>query len=61
MLWIILFILGNIFPVILDNIGIFNCMFVLGIICLFNALFGVFFVVETRSKSFEEIEMLMSK
>lgn len=61
MLWIILFILGYIFPKIIEIFGIFNCMFGLGVICLLNALFGIFFLVETRGISFEEIGVLMSK
>lgn len=35
-------------------------MFGLGVICVLNALFGIFFAVETRGKSFEEIEKMMS-
>lgn len=61
MLWLVLFILGFTFPSAIDMFGIFNCMFGLGIICLLNGLFGIFFVVETRGKSFQEIEVLMNK
>lgn len=61
MLWIVLFILSYIFPHFVKNFGVFNCMFGLGVMCALNALFGIFFVLETRAKSFDEIEMLMSK
>lgn len=61
MLWIILFILGAIFLTFLENFGLFNCLFMLGAISLLNALFGIFFVPETRGLSYEEIEEIMSK
>ena len=35
-------------------------MFGLGVICVLNAIFGICFLVETRGKSFEEIEKMMN-
>ncbi|XP_031623102.1 uncharacterized protein LOC116340647 [Contarinia nasturtii] len=57
-MWIILFILGWIFPIILDAIGLVNCMIALAVMSLLNALFGIIFVPETRGKSHEEIMKL---
>lgn len=35
-------------------------MITLGVICLLNAAFGAFFIPETRGKSYDEIEILLS-
>lgn len=59
-LWILLFILSAVFNTFVESFGLFNCMFGLGTICILNALFGTFFLVETRGKSFEEIEKMMA-
>ena len=55
-----LFALSAAFDLFVDSFGFFNCMFGLGVICVLNAIFGICFVVETRGKSFEEIEKMMS-
>lgn len=61
MLWILLFILGSVFPAVLEAIGLFTCMITLGVFSLLNALFGIFFVPETRGKSYEEIMEILNK
>lgn len=55
MFWIILFALSSVFFIIVDTVGLFNCMFGSSVIGLLNALFGIFFMIETRGKSFAEI------
>lgn len=59
-MWIILFILGLIFSMFLEMFGLFKCMITLGVASLLNALFGIFFVPETRGKSFDEIAKMLS-
>lgn len=58
--WILLFILSAAFNTCVQSFGLYNCMFGLGIICVLNAIYGIFFAVETRGKSFEEIEKMMN-
>lgn len=58
--WILLFVTGAAFGISVRTFGLFNCMFGLGVICILNVIYGVFFLVETRGKSFEEIEKMMS-
>lgn len=58
--WILLFLLSAVFNICVESFGLFNCMFGLGIICILNAIFGIFFLVETRGLSFDEIEKMMS-
>lgn len=58
--WTLLFILSAAFNTCVQTFGLFNCMCGLGVICLLNTVFGIFFAVETRGKSFEEIEKMMN-
>lgn len=58
--WILLFLTGAAFDVSIQSLGLYNCMFALGFICVLNAIFGIYALVETRGKSFEEIEKMMS-
>ncbi|XP_055308694.1 facilitated trehalose transporter Tret1-like isoform X2 [Sitodiplosis mosellana] len=60
LIWIISFILGSIFPVFLESFGLFTTMMTFGVISLLNVLFGIFFIPETRGKSYEEIMSLLS-
>lgn len=59
-MWIILFILGSIFPIFLEKFGLFSCMLTLALFSSLNALFGMFFMLETRGKSHEEIMDLLN-
>lgn len=60
LVWIIQFILGSIFPTFLESFGLFTTMITFGVICFMNALFGIFFIPETRGKSYNEIMELLS-
>lgn len=59
MFWIILFILGSVFPIFLETYGLFICMITLGIMSALNIIFGILFIPETRGKSYDEIMELM--
>lgn len=61
MVWFILFVVGYIFPLILENLGITVCMITFGFVCILNAIFCAVFVPETRGKSYEEILDIMTK
>lgn len=58
--WIIAFVLSSVFFILVETFGLFNCMFGSSIICLLNAFFGIFFMIETRGKSFAEIKEIMT-
>lgn len=60
MMWIVLFVLGSIFPIFLEKFGLFSCMLTLALISSLNALFGMFFIPETRGRSYEEIMDLLN-
>lgn len=60
MMWIILFVLNTIFPILLEQFGLFNCMVTLAAMSLLNAFFGIFSMPETRGKSYEEIMDLLN-
>lgn len=60
-MWTILFITSAIFPILLQTIGLPNCMIIFGVMCLLNAIFGILFVPETGGKSHEEIMQLLTK
>ncbi|XP_055296383.1 facilitated trehalose transporter Tret1-like [Sitodiplosis mosellana] len=59
-MWLILFVLAWIFPILLEKFGLFSCMIALAVMCSLNAVFGMFFIPETRGKSYEEIMELLS-
>lgn len=61
LIWLVLFVLGYIFPLVLDSIGLVYCMTILGVMCLLNVAFGIFFIPETRGKSHEEIMEIMGR
>lgn len=60
MMWIVLFALDAIFPAFLANFPLHYCMFILAIMSLLNALFGIIAIPETRGKSYEEIMQLLN-
>lgn len=59
-MWFILFVLASIFPILLDTFGLFSCMITLAVMCALNATFAMFFIPETRGKSYEEIMELLN-
>ncbi|XP_031623613.1 facilitated trehalose transporter Tret1-like [Contarinia nasturtii] len=59
-IWILSFCYGLVFPSFLEYVDLHFCFIFLGIISLVNAIFGYFFVPETRGKSYEEIMQLLS-
>lgn len=60
MMWITLFVVNTIFPILLEQFGLFNCMITLAVMSSLSALFGIFFLPETRGKSYEEIMNLLN-
>lgn len=60
-MWIILFIVSSVFPILMQSIGLFSCMMIFGVMCLLNAIFGIFFVPETGGMSHEEIMQILTK
>lgn len=60
-IWVIMFVTGTIFPFVMDAAGLTNCMILLGVMCILNAIFGLFFIPETRGKSYDEIVDLLVK
>lgn len=61
MIWIVLFVLCDIFPIYLEAVGLFVCLISLGVMCLLSAIFGFFCLPETRNKSYEEIMEILNK
>lgn len=59
--WIILFILGALFPVFMESFGLSTCMITLGVVSLLNAVFGILYLPETRGKSYDEIMDMLSQ
>lgn len=53
------FVIIEIYPQIQERIGLVGWITFFGSACLCNALFGVYFVPETRGKSHEEIMQLL--
>lgn len=60
-LWLILFIIESIFPILLNHIGLSGCLFIFGTICLITTLIGSCIIPETRGKSYEEIMQMLAK
>lgn len=60
-IWTVLFVYGIIFYTFVELFGLYTCMVILSVFCLLTALFAIFFVPETRMKSFAEIEEMMKK
>lgn len=60
-LWLILFVIESIFPILLNHIGLSGCLFMFGTMCLSNALLGSCIIPETRGKSYEEIMQMLAK
>lgn len=58
---LVLFILTELFPLIKEYIGIFGWVTFFAVMCLFNALFGMFLVPETKGKSHETIMQMLDK
>ena len=58
-LWLLLFVIGTIFPTFMRFLGLPVCMTVLGVMSLLNAVFCYFFIPETRGKSYEQIMELL--
>lgn len=56
-----MFLGGSIFLTVIDMFGIYCCTIAFSIACLLNALYVIFYLPETRGKSFEEIEDMMNK
>lgn len=48
-------------PTSISVLGIYGTMCVLSICCLLGAIFIIFFVPETKGKSFDEIQAIMEK
>lgn len=61
LLWVEMFVSGSIFLSIVEMVGIYVCVVVFSVACILSALFAIFCLPETRGKSFEEIEKIMSK
>lgn len=60
-IWTVLFVYGIIFYSIVELFGLYMCMVILGLFSFLTALFAIFFVPETRGKSYEEIRDLLIK
>lgn len=60
-IWTVLFVYGIVFYTFVDMFGLYTCMIILSLFCLLTALFAIFFVPETRGKSYEEIRALIVK
>lgn len=60
-MWTILFILELIFPIFLEEFGLFICMIGLGSMCFLNLIFGILCIPETRGKSFDEIAEILNR
>lgn len=54
-----MFILIELFPLLKEYIGLFGWILFFAAMSLLNALFGIFFVPETKGKSHDEIMKLL--
>lgn len=55
------FLVVKYFPVVTDMVGPHYCFFFFSGCAFVGALFSIFGMPETKGRSFEEIEMLLSK
>lgn len=60
-LWVFAFIMLKMFPVISNVLGMDGSMFLYASVSLSGALFIMFFMPETKGRSFEEIVELLRK
>lgn len=60
LLWLIAFLLLIFFPTLVDAIGLFACMFSFCFITFVGMVYVIFVVPETKNRTIEEIEQLLS-
>lgn len=59
--WLLCFLMLKFFSTIVKSIGFHNCMFLLTASAVIGIVFVAIFVPETKSRSFEEIEIELTK
>lgn len=60
-LWIFAFIMLKMFPIISNTLGMDGSMFMYAAYSFTSAVFIIFFMPETKGRSFEEIAALLRK
>lgn len=60
-MWIILFVIGSMFPMLKTMFGLHCCLYFFGFMCIFIALYTYYGIPETRGKSYDEIMKLLKE
>lgn len=50
------FVLNKYFPILSKSIGMYGCLCLMSVTCIFGILFVIFVMEETRGKSLDSIE-----
>lgn len=59
--WINLFVIEFVLPVLLDLVDLSGCLIIFGTMCSLSAIFGSYMIPDTRGKSYDEIMQMLSK
>ncbi|XP_025831247.1 facilitated trehalose transporter Tret1-like isoform X2 [Agrilus planipennis] len=59
--WILHFLVTNLFPVVVKAAGMGPTFWILSVLCIFAAIFSKFYLIETKGKTFVEIQEELNK
>ncbi|XP_055300883.1 facilitated trehalose transporter Tret1-like isoform X2 [Sitodiplosis mosellana] len=59
--WVLAFLMVKFFESVIDQIGLFGCMFLFSICTVFGAIFIIIFIPETKGKTYAEIAAILDR